>query len=277
MTAKDVKRILYINPDSSDRLNDVHKEFLDKYTTPGYKADVTNITYGGELGTCFYYFSVATPYIVEQVLRGEKEGYDAVIVSCFGNPAVKEAREVVRIPVIGAGEAALHLGCLLGDTLSIVTTGARIRHKNLELNEKYHHEFYVWIRRDLRVSGLADRIASIRTTGTSLAGGIAAFVDKDPDEEVRELLDQGKKAIEQDGADVLILGCTGMIGVADTLQEKLGVPVVDPTLAALKIAETLVSMNLTHSSLAYPFTSVEADRCPITYPPTLKGYQGYRV
>ena len=87
-------------------------------------------------------------------------------------------------------------------------------------------------------------------------------------------LEQGKKAIE-DGADVLVLGCALMTGIAEKLQEELGVPVVDSSLAALKIAEMLISMNLTHSTLSYPFTSIKADKCLLLYPPTLKGYHGY--
>lgn len=88
-------------------------------------------------------------------------------------------------------------------------------------------------------------------------------------------IEQGKKAIEEDGADVLVLGCALMMEVAEKLQESLGVPVVDPTLAALKVTEMLISMKLKHSHLSYPFTNVQADKCTILYPPSLKGYHGY--
>jgi allantoin racemase len=94
---------------------------------------------------------------------------------------------------------------------------------------------------------------------------------------LKALLKQGRKAIEEDGADVLVLGCALMMGVADILHEELGVPVVDSTLSALKVAEMLISMKLNHSPLSYPFVNVKADECTMVYPPSLKGYHGYQT
>lgn len=81
----------------------------------------------------------------------------------------------------------------------------------------------------------------------------------DKDKMIQKLIECSQQAINQDGANVIILGCTGngyffikfvaMIGVAAELQEKLKVPVIDPTLCALRFAESLVSMNLRHSKL----------------------------
>jgi len=285
MIHKAVKKILYIqpsvsdnlNPSAIDRINRIVQEYLDRHTSPGYKVNIRYITYGGELPTSEYYICVSAPYIVEEILKAEKEGYDGVIVGCFGNLAVRGAREVVKIPVIGPGAAACHVACLLGDKISIITTGSRIQHKNLKLSEKYHHQFYASIRLELQAQGLLDRVVSIRTTNRSSAGGIAALAEENLAHEVETLLKQGRKAIEEDGADVLVLGCALMIGAADTLQEDLGVPVVDPTLTALKVVEMLISMNLKHSVLSYPFTEVQADKCTILYPPTLKGFHGYQT
>jgi len=65
--------------------------------------------------------------------------------------------------------------------------------------------------------------------------------------------------------------------VAESLQDQLGVPVVDSTMAALRVTEMLVSMNLTQSTLAYPFKNVDAHKSRIVYPPTLKGYHGLQT
>ena len=280
---KETKNILYIQPSVSNSLNQnvsdgfnkIIQKYLDKQMSPGYGVNVRGIKYGGELPTSEYYICVATPYIVDEILKGESEGYDGAIVGCFGNLAVRQAREVVKIPVVGPGEAACHIACLLGDKISIITTGARIQRKNLNLNEKYHHQFYAGIQRELQAQGLLGKVVSIRTTNRSSEGGISALTEEGLTSELKALLKQGRKAIEEDGADVLVLGCTLMIGIADKLQEDLGVPVVDPTLTALRVAEMLISMNLKHSPLSYPFTSVQADKCAILYPPSLKGYHGY--
>jgi len=251
------------------------QESVRGYASPGYEVVVRNIKYGGELPNSKYHVCVSVPYIVEEILKGERDGYSAAIVGCFGDPGVDEAREVVGIPVVGISAAACHIACLLGNTISIITTGARIRHKNLKLSEKCHHEFYVSIRRNIQAQGLLDRVVSIRTHRSAVDGADASL-SEDPTD-VKGLLEQGRKAIEEDGADVLVLGCAFMMGVADRLQNELGVPVVDSTLAAVRVTEMLISMNLKHSTLAYPFKNVEADKCPIRYPPTLKGYQGYHM
>jgi allantoin racemase len=269
------KKILWILPSTNRRfINDVQK-YLDSYVSPGYEAVVREIKYGGEASTCNYYTAVAVPYIVEEILKGEREGFSGAIIGCFGNPALNEARDVVRIPVVGPGAAACHIACLLGDTISIITTGARIQLKDLKLSEKYHHQFYKSIRREVQSMGLLGRVVSIRSY-RSAVGETAAFTEEGPEAtDIKAVLSQGREAIEEDGADVLVLGCAAMIGVAERLQEDLGVPVVEPALAALRVTEMLISMNLTQSTLSYPFKNVEAEKCPILYPPTLKGYHGY--
>jgi allantoin racemase len=61
------------------------------------------------------------------------------------------------------------------------------------------------------------------------------------------LLDEARKAVEQYYAEVVVLGCSGMIGLAEWLSEKLKVPVIDPTITTFKIAEALASIGLKHS------------------------------
>ena len=67
------------------------------------------------------------------------------------------------------------------------------------------------------------------------------------------ILGEARKAVEEDGAHVIILGCAGMSPIMKYVKEQLGVPVIDPGGAALKIAEVLVSMNLVQSKMCYPF------------------------
>ena len=71
---------------------------------------------------------------------------------------------------------------------------------------------------------------------------------------LKKLILAGKKAIEIDGADVLILGCMSMAfhDVTSTLENKLKVPVINPVKASLLMAESIVKMNISHSKLAYP-------------------------
>ena len=65
------------------------------------------------------------------------------------------------------------------------------------------------------------------------------------------VLREAKKAVEEDGADVIVLGCVGMAKIGREIQQELGVPVVEPAEAAIKMAETLVRMNLSHSKRSF--------------------------
>lgn len=269
------KKILYIEPHTTDCLNQFHEEYFNRNALPGFKVEVRNIEYGGEIQTCSYYFSISIPFIIEEVIKAQKEGFGCAIIGCFGNPGVREAREVVNIPVVGPGEACVHLACQLGERLSILIAGALIHHNDMKLSERYFHQYYAAVIREMRLLGLSEKIVSVRATGSPVVESVCAFAGPDADDEYKLLREQGIKAIEEDGADVLILGCTGMTGISEKMQQELYVPVVDSTLVSLKLAETLINLNLSHSKLSYPFTNVGAEKGLIHYPFGLKGYHGH--
>jgi len=95
--------------------------------------------------------------------------------------------------------------------------------------------------------GLSGKLASVRLTDIRVLD-----IKKEFDRLLNALMEEGRKAVEEDGADVPVLGCGGLLNVAEILQEKLNVPVVDPALVALKIAEDLVKLKLAQSKKAYP-------------------------
>src|SRR5512136_3286385 len=110
------KRILYVQPSATDKFNKMVEETVHRYASPGYEVVVSAIEYGGELPDSKYHASISVPYIVDEILKGEKDGCSAAIVGCFGDPGIDEAREVAKIPVVGVGAAACHVACLLGDS-----------------------------------------------------------------------------------------------------------------------------------------------------------------
>jgi allantoin racemase len=97
-------------------------------------------------------------------------------------------------------------------------------------------------------SGALDKLASIRYIETSVLE-----VNQDPGLALDRMLEQGRAAIEQDGADTLVLGCMsmGFLDVAEQMTAVLGVPVINPSKASLKVAEAIVSLGLAHSRRAY--------------------------
>ena len=128
-------------------------------------------------------------------------------------------------PVIGIMEASLYLACAVGHTFSIVSSGDRA----ITL---------FWDA--VKAFGIENRCASVRSTGTpvlALEGSNKAVVED-------LILAEARKAVEEDGAEVISLGCAGMAGLSKRMTRELGVPVVDGVAAAVKFIEALVGCGI---------------------------------
>ena len=178
---------------------------------------------------------LVVPELIRLAPLAEKRGVGALIIGCYSDPGLDALRELLAIPVIGPGAASLHLAAQLGTRLSVLTPSGR---------------GYGRVAARLRGLGLSPLLASVRGIGLSvmdLATQKPGALDK--------AADAARIAVEQDGADVLVLGCMSMAflpGICGQLGERVGVPVVNPVVAALKTAETLVAMKLAHSKAAWP-------------------------
>ena len=174
---------------------------------------------------------IASPWILEKVKKAEKEGHDAVIIDCMGDPALNAARELVNIPVIGPCQASMALAYVVSEKFSVVTVLKRV---------------IPMFDRLAKVYGFTEKLASVRSIE------IPVLELEKEDVAKAALLEESKKAIDCDGVDAIILGCTGMIGMAKGLQNALGISVIDPAIASLKLAESLVDMKISHSKTVYP-------------------------
>lgn len=187
---------------------------------------------------CEYDEALAVPDTIAKIVEAEADGVDAVVINCMGDPGMKPAREMVSIPVIGPAEATMHMASILSHKFSVVTVLDRL----IPLFEN-----------QAKVYGLADKLASVRAVDIPV-------LDLETDDErlVNALVDESVKAVEEDGAHSIIFGCTGMIGCAQAVEQGLkrrgyeGVPVIDPMFAAIKIAEALVGLGVSHSKRTYP-------------------------
>jgi allantoin racemase len=97
----------------------------------------------------------------------------------------------------------------------------------------------------LRADGLYDRCVSVRANGMS-----TLEVDRDPDRAIRTIVDEARKAVEIDHAEVICLGCGGMAGLDEAITSELHVPVIDGVGAAVKLAEALVGLGLKTSKVS---------------------------
>jgi allantoin racemase len=177
------------------------------------------------------------PAVVENAIRAQNDGADAIVIVCMGDPALHAAREAVSIPVVGLGETAMHYAAMLGHKFSILPTLERRR---------------VAYESKARLYGLDSKLASVRPTNIPVLD-----IDHDPHSTLGRLVDCAAAAVVEDGADVIILGC-GCFQDMDRMMERLllerglAVPVIDSTPLAVLTAAAIARTGLSHSKRAYP-------------------------
>jgi len=177
----------------------------------------------------FYDKYLSIPGVLEEVKKGEEEGVDAYIIACYGDPGLEAARELTTSPVLGIAESSLYMGSILAARCSIVTVLPRIKTMMEELVKGY---------------GMERRVVNIRTTPM----GVLDF-EKHPLKGMEMLRNEGRKAVEEDHAEAILLGCAGMAEFANELEEELGIPVIDGVTAAVKLAEAIVGLGKKTSKL----------------------------
>ena len=183
--------------------------------------------------------ALAVPGTLEKAIAAEKAGAQAIVIDCMGDPGLRACRETVGIPVVGAGQAALHFANMLGCRFSFITVLERIRPMMDHIIRGY---------------GLSEHYASFRAIDIPVLS-----LSEDITELQRALAKASAQAIDQDGADAIILGCTGFFGCAEAIRESLAkdgygkqVPVIDPIPVAIHLAETLAKLGLSHSKISFP-------------------------
>lgn len=188
---------------------------------------------------CEFDEALAVPDTVAKIAEAEADGVDAVVINCMGDPGMKPGREMVSIPVIGPAEATMHMASMLSHKFSVVTVLDRL---------------IPMIENQAKVYGIEEKLASVRAVDIPVLE-----LEEDYDRLVNALVDESVKAVEEDGAHSIIFGCTGMIGCANAVEQGLkqrgydGVPVIDPVIAAIKIAEAVVDLGVSHSKRTYPY------------------------
>ncbi|MCS7126736.1 MAG: aspartate/glutamate racemase family protein [Aigarchaeota archaeon] len=215
-------KILVVNPIGDDSWDESDKQFFKSVASPKTEIDVKSLGMGPPSVETVKDFEMVKPLVKELTLKFHRE-YDGIIINCFLDPAVDELKNILDKPVVGPGESSLALASIFSKKIGIIS----IRSEALEL-----------IKQRCISLGYGERIVSIRGIGIHV-------VDlKEKWDKVRlELIEESKNAVKE-GADLIILGCTGLAGLANTISEELRTPVLDPAAASLKIIESLISLNM---------------------------------
>src|SRR2546421_3025033 len=191
---------------------------------------------------CYYEAMVFDMYIVEAGLRAEDEGFDAVIMDTVSDSGLYALRSRLSIPVIGPGLVSYAVAMMLGKRFSIITMWDKWRH----LYEKNLDQYHLW-----------DKCASIRAV--NIPPDVEALFAGKEEEMFAKLTAEAQKAIDEDGADVILLGSTTMHQAGDYMSAHLPAPVVNPGPVAIKLTESIVQLGLTHSKVAFPSPSTIID------------------
>jgi allantoin racemase len=220
-------RILVINPNASVEMSDVIREQLHAVARADVLVDVVNPPGAPPAIESALDEAACVPPMLALVRDARAHGYDAVVIACFSDPGLDAAREATDLPAVGIQDASMHLAAQLGYRFSVLTTLA--------------HRAPVRERAAL-LAGLDRRLASCRPLDLPV---LETVVNRE--QVVQKVIRIGRQAVEEDGAEVLILGCAGLGDLAARASTEIGVPVIDPNAAALKLCETLVDLRLTHS------------------------------
>jgi len=220
-------RIKIINPNTTASFTRACLAAGQAAAAPGTELSAGQPSSGTPSVECHVEEAVATLGVVEQVRAGEAAGIDAYVIACFGDSGLGAAREVAAGPVVGMTEAALYTAALIAPVFSIVTLPMRTR---------------IFAERVLWQAGLERRCAHVRTID------IDVLECEDEAAAVFEpFVAEARRAIVEDHAEAIILGCAGLQPLIGRLQAALGVPIIEGVAAAVKLAEALVSLRLSTS------------------------------
>ena len=222
-------KICVVNPNTSKSMTQHLEKEMSRLKRPDTELMVVCPDRGPETIESAYDEAMAVPPTLEPVKRANREGCDAIILACFSDPGLDPAREISRIPVVGIEESAIHMAAMLGAKFSVLTP------RRQRIPSKTAH---------VHMRGLEHFLASVRSLDLTVAE-----TDADPERTKRKVIEVARKAVEEDGAEVIILGCAGMAGYAPAIESALNIKVLDPTAVALKIAEAMVDLKLTQSKV----------------------------
>ena len=202
---------------------------------PGVSVEFTCAARGGSTLDSHYEGAIADAYCLAAGARAEQDGCAAVCINSMSDSGVAALRSRLSIPVVGTAHATYALAAQLGRRFSIVSMWDRWRW----LYDKVLHE-----------QGMEHRLASIRSIG--VRPDTAELLAGKEDSIFPLLLEAARRAIDEDGADVLILGSTTMHQSHAFLAERLDVPVINPGLVGYKTCEMLLALGVTHSKATWP-------------------------
>src|SRR2546422_4219686 len=227
-------KILVINVNTSATMTETIGESARHYASPGTEIVALQPLFGAEAVDCNFESYLSAVGVMDRVVTYD-EPFDAVVIAGFGEHGRDGLQELIEQPVFEICEASAHVAMMIGRVFSVVTT---LQRSVPAIEDR------------LKLAGLMDRGASIRATGMG-----TLEVDRDPKGAMKAIVAEAHKAVEEDHAEVICLGCAGMAGLEEAITSELSVPVIDGVGAAVPLAEAVVGLGLKaskRSTYAFP-------------------------
>ena len=213
-------RIVVLNPNSTEAVTEGIDAALDSLRLDGGPSIECATLAEGPPGieSDAHVQAVAAP--VARFVASREDGAGAFIIACFSDPGLDEARRATRRPVLGMAASGVLTATALGSRFGVISI--------LEQAIPRHLRYYDAL-------GLRSRLAGDRAVGI----GVAGLADES--RTLDRMMATGAALRDEDGADVLVLGCAGMARYRERLEDSLGIPVVDPVLAAAGMAISVLA------------------------------------
>lgn len=221
-------RILVVNVNTTQSMTDSIAAQARTVAAPGTEIIELTPRFGAESCEGNFDSYLAAIGVMDRVLS-YPDPFDAVIQAGYGEHGREGLQELLDEPVVDITEAAASTAMFLGHKYSVITTLDR----TVPLIEDR-----------LKLAGLDARCASVRASGLGVLE-----LEEDPARAVATIVEQAARAVAEEKAEVIVLGCGGMAGLDDQIRERTGVPVVDGVAAAVTIAESLVRLGLSTSKV----------------------------
>ncbi len=221
-------RLLVVNVNTTASMTEAIGRQAASVAMPGTEIVPLTPLFGAESIEGNYESYLAAVAVAETV-RAYPEPFDGIVLAGYGDHGREALQELFDVPVVDITDAAASTAQFLGHTYSVVTSLDR----TVPLIEDR-----------LRLAGLLDRCASIRSSGMAVLD-----LEARPQDAVEAIVSECEAAVTQDRAEVIVLGCGGMAELTKKVAERTGVPVVDGVSAAVTIAESLVRLGLSTSKI----------------------------
>lgn len=220
-------RILVVNPNTTVSMTEKIGAAARRVASAGTEIVAVNSAFGPASIEGFYDEAMSLAGLLA-VIRNSQD-HDAVVIACFDDTGLDAARCLTDKPVIGIGEAAYHMASMISNKFSVVTTLAR----SVPALEHNLHRY-----------GLMARCARVRSSE------VAVLELEHPGSDARNRISaEIGRAVAEDRAEAIVLGCAGMADLAEALAREHGLPVLDGVSCAVGMAEAMVRLRLLTSRI----------------------------